>query len=254
VRFAFLLVLVLVPDDRAVKFFDRIKFEKPASREDEARRVSEVLLKKDHWLGAFRTLEEKYGKFPDDLELTVDFTHDGDAVGVARSLDSKGQISFNLKRLIEGQKRLDELDRMKQDARERGQRLIVKVPPLKFDRIIYHEMTHILQRSYEAPSWFLEGMAELVGEDENTIYALAASGRRVKDIDDPVAERIDTYGRGHLFWKWLHERGWAKKAIDLSIVQRRPWKEALEEATKIPWTVMVASERDWSLREVESRR
>jgi hypothetical protein len=253
--FLLLLLPVFAPDDeRALRFFERVRFEKPETRDEDGRRVLDTFLKKEHWLGAYRTLEEKYGKFPDDLELSVDFRLDGEDLGNARCAGSKGGISFNFKRLIDGQKKLDEIERLKNEARTEGKTLTVRIPPRRFERIIYHEMTHILQRSYEAPGWFLEGMAEFVGEDENTIFALAVSGRRVKDIDDPVAAKTDTYARGHLFWNWLSERGAAKKCIELSILQRRPWKEAIEESLRIPWSVVVPSERDWSIKEVERRR
>ena len=109
----FLLLPALAADDeRATRFFDRIRFEKPDARDDEGRRVLEIFLKKEHWLGAYRTLEEKIGKFPDDLELAVDFKHNGDELGAARSIESKGEVSFNFKRLVEGQKKLDDLERL----------------------------------------------------------------------------------------------------------------------------------------------
>jgi hypothetical protein len=256
VRIVAVLLFLVVPrdDDRALRFFERVRFEKPEARDEEGRRVLEIFLKKEHWVGAYRTLEERFGKFPDDLEVAVDFRLDGDRLGSARCGGSKGEISFNFPRLIDGLKKLDELERIRKDVRAEGKVLVVKIPPLKFDRIIYHEMTHILQRNYDAPGWFLEGMAEFVGEDDNTICTLATSGRRVKDIDDPVAERSDTYARGHLFWNWLEERGAAKKAVELSILQRKPWKEAIEAAAGISWSVIVPSEREWSLREVERRR
>jgi hypothetical protein len=255
-RVALLLSLAALAadDERANGFFERIRFEKPEAPGEEGRRVLEILLKKEHWVGAYRTLEERFGKFPDDLALSVDFRLQGDKLGSARAGGTKGEISFNFQRLVEGQKKLDDFERLRIQARAEGKVLIVKIPALKFDRIIYHEMTHILQRNYDAPGWFTEGMAEFVADDENAIYSLAASGRRVKEVDDPVAERIDTYARGHLFWNWLDERGAAKKAIELSIVQRRPWKEAIEESAGIPWTVIVPSERDWSIKEVERRR
>jgi hypothetical protein len=249
-----LFLVVLRDDDRALRFFERVRFEKPELLDEDGRRVLEIFVKKEHWTGAHRTLEERFGKFPDDLEVVVDFRLEGDQLGSAVGVGSKGKVSFNLKRLIEGQKKLDELERRKKEARAEGRTLVMKIPALKFERIIYHEMTHVLQRAYEAPPWFVEGMAEFVGDDENAIYSYAVSGRRVKDIDDPVAERIDTYARGHLFWNWLEERGAAKKAVELSILQRKPWKEAIEEATKLPWSVIVPSERDWSVKEVERRR
>src|SRR5437867_1012112 len=117
-RLALLLLLAAAPDDdRALRFFEKIKFEKTEAQGDEGRRVMEMLLKKEHWVGAYRTLEEKFGKFPDDLELAVDFDLDGKNLGSARCADARGRISFNLKRLVEGTKRLDEFERLKREAK-----------------------------------------------------------------------------------------------------------------------------------------
>ena len=33
--------------------------------------------------------------------------------------------------------------------------------------------------------------------------------------------------------------------------QRKPWKEAIEEATGFPWAVLLISEKDWSTKELE---
>src|SRR5689334_9816985 len=79
VRLALLVLLpaLVADDDRANRFFDRVRFEKPEARDEEGRRVLEIFLKKEHWVGAYRTLEERFGKFPDDLEVAVDFKLEG---------------------------------------------------------------------------------------------------------------------------------------------------------------------------------
>ena len=53
----------------------------------------------------------------------------------------------------------DEVYEKKRAAEARGQRFIITVPPIRFERIIYHELTHVLQQSYDAPLWFLEASA-----------------------------------------------------------------------------------------------
>jgi hypothetical protein len=239
--------------DRAEEFFERIRFVKSEFRDDEQRRLVELLKKKEHWIGAYRALE-KFGKFPDDQELTVEFDHAGEELGVARCRGVQGQIRFNVNRMAQGQKILDDLERQRKVFEAQGTKLVYLIPPFHFDRVIYHEMTHILQRSYDAPDWFNEGMAELVSGEPHSLLSLALSGRRIKDIEDPLSKPLDVYGRGLLFWKWLSDRGSAEKAIQLSIIERKPWKEALEGATKLPWSVIVPSEHDWSGREAESRR
>lgn len=240
---------------RADTFFERLRFAPVETPDAESRRVVEILKSKEHWVGAYRFLEERFGKFPDNQEVAVDFGLEGDEeLGVGGTWGVHGRIRFNLKRLARSQKFLDELEAAKQAAIAEGKRIIVKVPPFRIERVIYHELTHILQRNYDAPEWFLEGMAQYVAGEEHQIYMLAFSGRRLKDIEEPLAKRIDAYGRGHLFWNWLHDRGSAAEAIQLSIILRKGWKEALEEATKLPWSVIVPTEREWSAKQLDEKR
>jgi hypothetical protein len=43
-------------------------------------------------------------------------------------------------------------------------------------------------------------MAQLMGDDMNAIRGFAAGGRRVRSLDEPLADRSELYARGHLFW------------------------------------------------------
>lgn len=251
-RSAFLLLLVLLADDqRALRFFDSIRFQKFEPPGDEGRRVMEILLKKEHWVGAYRTLEEKLGPFPDALALSVDFDFDGEPLARALGKGTEGRVSFNLKRLAEEMKRLDAIEEERKALAKRGRSLYFNVPPIKFDRMIYHELTHVLQRNYEAPDWFNEGMAQWIGEDLNCVSTLAYTGAKVDFIDAASLKKIELYARGHLFWEWLASLGAARKVVEQTVFRRRPWKEAVEEATGNPWSVALIIEREWSAKEVE---
>jgi hypothetical protein len=252
VRLLLPLLLGLLPqDEQAARFYERTRFEKAEAEEEEGRRVQELILNKDHWIGAYTAVARKFGPFPEDLEVAVDFTLEGEELARTTGQGSKGKISFNLKKLTEGQKKRDELEKQRKEAEAQGGRLVFKVPPLKFERIVYHELTHVLQKGYDAPKWFLEGMAQLMGDDMNAICGFAVGGRNVRSLDEPLADRSDLYARGHLFWKWLDSQGAAKGVAELAVLQRRPWKEALEEATRSTWPVMLIEEREWSAKEVE---
>jgi hypothetical protein len=132
--------------------------------------------------------------------------------------------------------------------------MVFKVPPVRFDRVIYHELTHVLQQGYDGPLWFLEGMAQLAGDDMNAICGFAVAKKPLKNIDAPLAEKGDNYARGHLFWKWLESRYAVQKTVQHTIFERRPWKESLEDATQQSWASIVATEREWSERELEKLR
>lgn len=249
-RIAFLLLLALLPDERAMRLYEGTKFQAPNPEDDAARRVADVLLKKEHWVGAFSELSEKFGRFPDTIDLSVDFNFAGDELARAEGRAGKGNITFNLKKLAAQQRQVDEFEA----KRKAGQKLVFRVPPVKIDRVIYHELTHILQAGYDAPLWFLEGMAQLAGDDLNAMCGFAVEKRVVRNIDLPLTEKGDVYARGHLFWKWLVSRHAMPKVVELTIHQRRPWKASIVEAMAQSWTSIVETEREWSEKEIEKYR
>jgi hypothetical protein len=238
-------------DQRASDFFDRIQFEAPSEDTNEARRVAEVLQKREHWVGAYKALELQLGPMPDNLTVKVDFGLEGTDAGWGGSNGIEAKVRFNLKRLGELQKKVDEFEAKRKEAQSRGQTLVFRVPPIRLERLIYHELTHVFQRGCQGPGWFMEGMAQLIGDDPNNIAGFANANKKVQAIDEGSIDRADSYARGHLFWKWLEGRGSAKKAAELVVFQHRPWKEALEEATGLPWALVTLAERDWSTKEVE---
>jgi hypothetical protein len=251
-----LLALLAMPDaeQRAREFFDRIQFEAPSPETDEGRRVAETLLKKETWIAAYCSLEQRLGPMPDQLVVKVDFTLEGQEAGFGSGTASEGRVRFNLKQLAECQKRTDEMEARRKEAEGRGGQMVYRVPPLRMDRLVYHELTHVFQRGCQAPPWFIEGMAQLMSEDINNLAAFANANRKVEAIDEQILDRNDTYARGHSFWKWLDSKGAAKKTAELVVFQQRPWKESLEEATGIPWSVLTLVEREWSEREVDKLR
>lgn len=235
---------------RANDFFDHVRFEAANPSADEEKKVLEVLQKREHWMGAFRTIEDKFGAFPDNLVLTVDFSLEGREAGWGGGRGDEGKIRFNLRVLGDIQRKTDELVLKSKEAQSRGGTLIYKVPPAKIDRVIYHELTHVLQRGFKAPDWFNEGMAQYIANDPNNLYGFAVAGKKVESIDSDV-DRTDVYARGHLFWKWLETKFAVKKVVDLTVFRGRDWKAALEESTGFPWTTLVLAERDWSSTELQ---
>lgn len=251
-----LMALLLVPDgdQRARDFFDRVQFEAPSADSDEARRVADILMKRETWIAAYRTLEQRLGAMPDGLVVKVDFSLEGEEVGFGGGNGAEGRVRFNLRQLADRLKRTEETEARRREAESRGRRMVYRVPPLRMDRLVYHELTHVFQRGREAPAWFLEGMAQLMSEDPNNLAAFANGNKKVQAVDEQVLDRNDTYARGHVFWMWLDSKGAARKTADLSVLQGRPWKEAVEEATGFPWAILALAERDWSEREVDKLR
>jgi len=242
-----MLTLAVLPDEKAERFFDRMKIDAPELSDDLSRRVVVYLLRKEHWVGSYRDLSDRFGRFPDDLDLTIDFKLDAEEIGRTSCKGDEWKISFNLKKLVELQKRYDQVEQWKRE----GKQMVFKVPPLKMDRLIYHEMTHVLQGRFDAPLWFVEGMAQMVGDDVNALSQFIKDGKPIRGVDNDITDRLETYSRGHLFWKWLETRGATYRTYELAFVKQLPWKQALEEATNRSFANIVAEEKEWSTREAQ---
>jgi len=253
-RVSALVIVLWLQADRAERLFERVVFARVEPRSEVARRVQDTLTLRDHWVGAFRLIEEKIGPFSDALTVKVTFDWDGPEFAQAAGAGTAGRIRFNLTRLEEYQKKLDEVDRQKEDQAKLGRQIVFRVPPARFDRMIYHELTHVLQRSYDAPAWFNEGLAQWIGDDPNCVYAFAQAEKRVDTIEAEPGDVNETYARGHLFWKWLAAHGSARKVARAAVFDRHPWKRALEDAVGLPWENLVAAERLWSAKELEKYR
>ena len=100
-RLALLILWLVAPDLRALQLYERMQFQPADPKDDAARRVVEVLLKKEHWVGAYSSLAEKFGQFPEGLVVTVDFDLPGEELAQGGSRRTKGIVSFNLEKLAE---------------------------------------------------------------------------------------------------------------------------------------------------------
>lgn len=249
-----LAVLAFGLQDRAEKLFERITIEKVEPRSDEERRVVDVLTRKENWLAAIRAVEEKIGTFPEGLTVKATFDWPGDEYAHGGGAGDRGWVRFNLKKLEAYQKKIDAVEQQRIEEEKKGRRVVLRVPPARFDRILWHEMTHVLQRGYDAPDWFREGMAVWVSDDPNCLAAFANLGKKADRIETVLADTNDTYARGHLFWKWLASKELVKKTVDATVIGRKEWKASLEEATGLTWEKLVAAEQEWSAKELEKIR
>jgi hypothetical protein len=246
---------LLAQEDRAEKLYRVIRF--PADRKvweaksDTHRRVLDIVLKKDHWIGAIRAIETKLGRFPDDLRLEIELADwDGNVPAAGHGEGSTGLIRFNMRRLVEYQEKIDAFEKKRLELEKQGKRMYYKVPPTKYDRLVYHELTHVYQNRCSAPKWFVEGMASWIGDDPNYLYAFAVAKKKVEDIETPLAEEDDHYGRGMLFFLWLDAKIGAEGMKKLGAATREPsfdWKKTLETLTGLPWKDLRKAEQDASV-------
>ena len=240
-------------EERLKKLASQVTFVRPEPQNDEARRVLELLTSPDRWAAGFRTVEGKIGAFSDATALEVTFDFDGREFA---KMAGDTKLRFNLGKLEEYQKKLDALERQRKDLAKQGKKMVFRLPPAKLERFIPHELCHVLQkqRKVEAPEWFVEGLAQWVGDDPNVLIGFGLAGKKVDGIESALADPDDVYARGHLFFMWLESRGALRKAARAAFFEAVPWKKALEDATGLAWDKLVPAERDWSLREAEKLR
>jgi hypothetical protein len=220
----------------------------------EERKVYAILTRGDLWREAFRTVEREIGPFKSGMTIDADFEYAGEELAKAAGLEEYGVIHFNIKKIAGIQRRIDELEAEKRELEKQGLTIRFRIPPVRIDRIVHHELVHVRQRGLKAPLWYSEGMAVLVGQDPNPLFALLDQGLEIKLLDEVESKGLGPYARGHLFWKWLSHQGWARRTIELSVVERRDWKEALREVSGFAWKDLVVLEREWSLSEAARLR
>jgi hypothetical protein len=253
---ALALLLVQAPpgsEERCKKLSSQIAFTRPEPRSEEARRVVELFSAPERWSAGFRSVEEKIGAFSDATAVEVTFDYDGREFA---KMAGDTKIRFNLSRLEEYRKKLDALERQRQELAKQGKKMVFRLPPAKLERFIPHELCHVLQkqRKVEAPEWFEEGLAQWVGDDPNVLIGFALAGKKVDGIESSLADPEDVYARGQLFFLWLDSRNVLRKAVRAVFFESVPWKKALEDASGLAWDKLVAAEREWSQREAEKLR
>lgn len=239
--------------ERVKKLASQVRFAPPEASTDEARRVVEMLTAPERWAAAFRTVEEKIGAFADATAVEVTFDYDGREFA---KMAGDTKIRFNLPKLEDYRRKLDALERQRQELAKQGKRMVFRLPPAKPERFIPHELCHVLQkqRRVDAPEWFEEGLAQWVGEDPNVLTGFALAGKKVDVVEVATSDPDDVYARGHLFFLWLDSRGALKKAVRAVFFESTPWKKALEDATGLGWDKLAAAEREWSAAEVVKLR
>jgi hypothetical protein len=252
------LALLLAPllqeaEERSKKLASQVAFGRPEPTSEEARRVIELLSSPERWAAGFRTVEQKIGAFSDATAVEVSFDYEGREFA---KMAGDTKIRFNLAKLEEYRRKLDALERQRQELAKQGKKMVFRLPPAKLERFIPHELCHVLQkqRKVEAPEWFEEGLAQWVGDDPNVMIGFALAGRKVDGIESSLSESEDVYARGHLFFLWLDSRNILRKSVRAVFFESVPWKKALEETSGLAWDKLVAAEREWSQREVEKLR
>ena len=249
-----LALLVLLQTDPAEAFFSRVKIADRPAFGPVQERIHKIIRDREHWISAYRAVEATLGPWPAETTVTATFDYRGDQLAKARGPAKAGEVSFNIDRLEEMQIKLDELEKMRIELEKQKKKVVYKVQPFRLDRLLHHELTHVWQDGRQAPDWFLEGMAQHVGKDDNLMAIFARSGLDLPAIEGPYREKADVYVRGQLFWAWLDTKGAVKSTARAFAVDGKAWKVAVEESLKLDWSFVVIAENAWSQAEIAKVR
>ncbi len=260
-----LLLAILVQGDHAVEVMKRVTLPSPESvtgwegKGPEYKQLLEILLKRENWITAIRQCEDRVGAFSIAWEIEVKLGEwDGTHVASGDRVGDKGQIRFNLRKLGDYERKMDGYRQQAEELKKKGKTMYWKVPPIRYERIIHHELVHVLQGEYKSPGWFHEGLASWVGDDANYIAAFAHAKKPVQSIEvDLSADPDDEYARGHVFFKWLEDRNGkdgVKRLFTMTAIDGGDWKKSLEEVTGLEWAKIVAVEGEWSEGCVKKKR
>lgn len=254
---ALLAVLLLLqsPDERAKAIVQKIAF--PAaddvkawvSKGPEFKNVLDLVLKRETWTAAVKALEETMAPFGDDWTFEVKLVEwDGDHPAHGERTGKAAVVNFNMKKLGSYEKKMMEYRKQDEELRKKGKRLAWKVPPLKYDRLVIHELVHILQGEYASPGWFHEGLASWAGADLNYVQGFLYKTEQVPDVEANL-EGDDVYGRGQMFMMWLEQKAGReafKKLAKATILEGGEPKAAIAKLVGMEWAKLAAEELAWS--------
>ncbi len=250
------LLAVQAAPDRAEALVRRIAFPAEAdvkawhAKGPEYKTVLDAVLKRETWTAAVKSLEEALVPFGDDWTFTVGIEEwDGEHPAHGERAGKAATIRFNLRKLGAYERKMIDFRRQDEELRKQGKRMGWKVPPLKYDRLVAHELVHVLQGAYESPGWFHEGIASWIGADPNYVMGYLFGNAEIADVETAPPKADDVYGRGQLFFTWLEQKSGKaaiKKLAKATIGDGTPAKESLEKLLGMEWAKISAEELAWT--------
>ena len=249
-RTAVLLAGLLLTPTKYERAADRVDFPSPADMNRWAkksrshRRVVDLIRDRAVWAKAYEKIEGRLGLFNPKGRVRVILEATSDprpALGGGR--DGHGVVRFNMPRLV---KYLDEVDTFeKLQAAGRIGRVVV--PPMDFDGLICHELTHVLC-GVTPDKWLTEGIASYAADDTIHLYSFNHRGSRVESLDLVVPDK-DTYARGMAFFTWLEKKfgsGAVREFTRRVTFDEATPREAVEAVTGLSWRRATLLEKLWS--------
>lgn len=137
--------------------------------------------------------------------------------------------------------------------------------PADFDQVFYHEMTHAVlndavggEAGLKIPHWVQEGLAQYTSGEGDGRLRQAASHLRKTTVGALLCDLEGSYSglaypQYYLSIKYLYDRysSNAIQALVRLLINGKPAREALQEATGVSWARFQQDLRDYSLRTLQ---
>ena len=209
------------------------------------RKIVNLITDRQEWAKAFRTIHDKIGRFPAEVDILVVIEETDDkrpACGLGK--DGRGTIKFNMKQLGPYQQKLDDFEVLRQS----GSGVRLSIPPSRIDAMITHELTHVICGGFEE-LWLTEGVASYTAGDDAILYDFHLRGAPVTSLDQKLSE-TDSYGRGLSFFRWIEkEFGPDKIRAYVKRIEEARGEKAGAVAAEVlgrPWDQLLIMEQAWS--------
>lgn len=182
------------------------------------------------WNSAAKKVADNTGLVNYNVEIMVAFKAlEGEDLARGIPQGGRGVVIIDMDKLAGYIKRVDqfEIDRKKENTK-------VVVPPLKYESIFAHELTHCFQKRF-LDSWIQEGAASFATGDDHYFYVIAS--KKDLPMTRPDSEKISgilCYGRGHAFFHYLQKTYGVDKVKELMekiFKKGKQFEDSLKEIT-----------------------
>jgi hypothetical protein len=214
-----------------------------AEKSTEHSAVVQAYLGRALWGRAFKAVEQRYGLFRDDLEVRLSFVEldDDQRMARTRSDGAASILEVNMTVMAPYQNQIDEVERARKEGRTK-----ILIEPVPHVGTLTHELVHVYQhrsKMKDAPLWFTEGMAAYAEPTDSHVRTFVYKDKKVGRLDADVPEE-EAYGRGWLFWSWLHKRLKTEKLKEFArrVIDGEEFKDVAAAMLEKTWDEILDAE------------
>ncbi len=221
----------------------REEMDRLAAKGEYHLKVVEFMGWRESWLAALAFMDDNTGLLGESLKVEVAFGSVGEGeVARATGSNGAGRITVDVDRWAATLKQGADFER-----REKEGTFKIRVPLLRMNSVIIHELVHCFQSGTGTP-WVTEGMACYATRDPFYYYYFNYFQGKVAEIDKAGTDQNLHYGRGMAFFDFFEKKYGREKVRELIrlMAQGTLPEEAAAKSSSRPWAEIVREESRWS--------